>query len=192
MSCVRDANILIAINIKDNIYLVYELLQELRESHYNQSTRAGQKIILHPHPSFRNDSTYDRICQEFHLYNWFIYDTSERLSAEILHSCSCLIGDTSSLVYTFPFCTLKPAILLMPKDSLQNDYHGIRFYNPTIHIHAENVAACLQAISTIANEDKYERAQKIKKYRENEVFHLGCSSAFIATFIVQKMWEASV
>lgn len=113
------------------------------------------------------------------------YDTSNRLSAEKMGECLCLIGDYSSLVYTFPLTTLKPAILIGSDN--QNTYKEISFYNPKLHFYARNVKECLESIEQIKNEDKAQRALRIKEYREKEVFNLGCSSAFIADFIAKKM-----
>ncbi len=184
----EGAGILIAINEHSNVRIIYDVLQELRKK-YHQSIAITQKIIFRPHPSFHKTSLYNKIYHEFHVYDWFVYDTSARLSAETMHACGCLIGDFSSLVYTFPLCTLKPAILLISKESLQNTYNGVGFYNPILHFYATNVAECLQSIETIAQEDKQQRAQNIKEFREKEVFHLGDSSTFIAAFIAQKLQE---
>lgn len=178
---------MIAINEYNSVHIVYDVLRELREKYNHHSTNSTQKIIFRPHPSFHKNPLYAQIYHKFHLYDWFVHDTSARLSAETMRSCCCLIGDSSSLVYTFPLCTLKPAIVLASRESLQNTYNGIGFYNPILHLCATNAAECLQSIEMVVQEDKQQRAQNIKEFRKKEVFHLGDSSTFIATFVVQKL-----
>lgn len=172
---VNAETILIAINDTKNLVLVKELLKVFLTN--------NQKVILRPHPGSKKED-YQEILN-FPRGGGVFYDTSNRLSAEKMGECLCLIGDYSSLVYTFPLTTLKPAILIGSDN--QNTYKGIGFYNPTLHFYARDVKECLESIEKIKNEDKDQRALSIKEYREKEVFNLGCSSAFIADFIAKKM-----
>lgn len=178
-----------AINESNNIPILQEVFNRIAKQHkFGKS--CIQKIILRPHPNIYKSAMFQGLVQEFSSYEWFVYDTSTRLSAETMHACFCLIGDHSSLVYTFPLCTLKPAILLVSDNkSLQNSYQGIRFYNPILHFYAQNAAECLQALEVVYTENHTIRAKKIDDYRQKEVFNLGHSSAFIAEFILQKLQE---
>ncbi|MDE5591577.1 MAG: CDP-glycerol glycerophosphotransferase family protein [Helicobacter sp.] len=176
VSCANNPEyVLIAINDKKNLAFIKELLEVFFKD--------GQKAILRPHPGLLKGD-YEEILQSL-KWEGFLYDTSNRLSAEKMAECLCLIGDYSSLVYTFPLTTLKPAILIGSKN--QNTYRGISFYDPILHFCAKDVAECLESINKIRNEDRSWRALEIKKYREKEVFNLGGSSAFIADFIANKM-----
>ncbi|WP_104722791.1 CDP-glycerol glycerophosphotransferase family protein [Helicobacter mesocricetorum] len=172
---IANANtILIAINDTRNLVFIKELLKSLNSK---------QKVILRPHPGSKKED-YQEILN-LPRGGGVFYDTSNRLSAEKMAECLCLIGDYSSLVYTFPLTTLKPAILIGSES--QNTYKGISFYNPSLHFCARNIKECLESIEKIRNEDKKQRAKAIWDYREKEVFNLGNSSAFIADFIFKQM-----
>lgn len=187
VECGGGDNILIAINENNNVQIVYEVLQKIQDKMLQ--SKSDFKVIFRPHPSLAKSAMYEIVYREFRDKEWFVYDTSSRLSAEAMHSSFCLIGDHSSLVYTFPLCTLKPAILLVPKESLQNTYKGISFYNPILHICAQTAQDIYKALECINQENKQERAKQIKQYREKEVFNLGHSSEFIADFIEGKLRE---
>ncbi|WP_304400182.1 CDP-glycerol glycerophosphotransferase family protein, partial [Helicobacter rodentium] len=180
-------NILIAINENDNVQIIYEVLQKIQDKRLQ--SKSDFKVIFRPHPSLVKSAMYEMIYREFCDKEWFIYDTSSRLSVEVMYSSLCLIGDYSSLVYTYSLCTLKPTILIAPKESLQNTYKGISFYNPILHICAQTAQDIYKALECINQENKQERAKRIKEYREKEVFNLGHSSEFIADFIENKLRE---
>ena len=180
-------NILIAINENNNVQIVYEVLQKIQDKMLQ--SKSDFKVIFRPHPSLAKSAMYEIVYREFRDKEWFVYDTSSRLSAEAMHSSFCLIGDHSSLVYTFPLCTLKPAILLVPKESLQNTYKGISFYNPILHICAQTAQDIYKALECINQENKQERAKQIKQYREKEVFNFRYSNIFIVDCIMQKSKE---
>ncbi|WP_300760745.1 CDP-glycerol glycerophosphotransferase family protein [Helicobacter sp. UBA3407] len=180
-------NILIAINEISNIQIIYEVLQKIQDK--RRQSKSDFKVIFRPHPSFVKSAIYEMIYRKFCDKEWFVYDTSSRLSAEVMHSSFCLIGDYSSLVYTYPLCTLKPAILIASKESLKNTYKGISFYNSILHICAQTAQDVCKALEFINQENKQERAKRIKEYREKEVFNLGYSSEFIAAFIEKKLRE---
>lgn len=187
VECGGGGDILIAINETNNIQIIYELLRKIQDK--IQQYKSDFKVIFRPHPSLFKSVMYEMIHREFCDKEWFIYDTSSRLSVEVMYSSLCLIGDYSSLVYTYSLCTLKPTILIAPKESLQNTYKGISFYNPILHICAQTAQDIYKALECINQENKQERAKRIKEYREKEVFNLGHSSEFIADFIENKLRE---
>ncbi|WP_300955893.1 CDP-glycerol glycerophosphotransferase family protein [Helicobacter rodentium] len=187
VECWGGGNILIAINENDNVQIIYEVLQKIQDKRLQ--SKSDFKVIFRPHPSLVKSAMYEMIYREFCDKEWFIYDTSSRLSVEVMYSSLCLIGDYSSLVYTYSLCTLKPTILIAPKESLQNTYKGISFYNPILHICAQTAQDIYKALECINQENKQERAKRIKEYREKEVFNLGHSSEFIADFIENKLRE---
>ncbi|MCI5967958.1 CDP-glycerol glycerophosphotransferase family protein [Helicobacter sp.] len=177
-------NILIAINALDNIGIIEEFLMQIQ----NQSAQ-NFKVIFRPHPGYKTQSAIIGIKEKFMQQDWFIYDDSSRLSAESMRDSCVLIGDYSSLVWTFPLITLKPAILVFKdKAIIKNVYNGVSFFNPLLHFLASDAD---EIFSCIVESKKHteQRAQKILEYRKKEVFNLGHSSEFIANFIVKKLKE---
>ena len=178
-------SILIAINHYESLKIIKDFLLEY------QSFHARQKVYFRPHPIgniLRKES--DEIAKEYAKFPWFIYDTTSKLEAQIMRECCCVIGDYSSLVYTFPLTTLKPAILLcQDKSILENNYLGIKFYNSILHKSAFSGKECLKKVQEILTEDREVRANQIREYREKEVFNLGNSSEFIANFVLEKILE---
>ncbi len=179
----EGGSILIAINHQESISIIKDFLLE-----YKSNFTPKQKVYFRPYPGNILRKESDEIAREYLQYSWFVYDTSSKLKAQIMQECCCIIGDYSSLVYTFPLTTLKPAILLcLDKSALENDYLGIRFYNPILHKMALSAKECLDRVCEVLLEDKGRRARKIKEYREKEIFNLGKSSEFIADFILEKL-----
>ena len=144
-------------------------------------------MYFRPYPGNILRKESDEIAKEYAKFPWFIYDTTSKLEAQIMRECCCVIGDYSSLVYTFPLTTLKPAILLcQDKSILENNYLGIKFYNSILHKSAFSGKECLKKVQEILTEDREVRANQIREYREKEVFNLGNSSEFIANFVLEK------
>ena len=182
VKCEDGNNILIAIHEKENLNVIKKLIVVVLEKN-------KQKLIFRPYPSHKNDSDFIALKNTFKNNQNFIYDDSPKLTAEMMKNCCVLIGDWSSLVWTFPFTTLKPAILLFQdKKILENSYNGVKFYNPTIHLIASNVDELLSCIEESQKNTK-KRAEEIFEFRKKEVFNLGHSSEFIADFIIKKFNE---
>lgn len=181
-----DNNILIAVNTLDNVKMMEKFLMQIQNSLYLLS---GVKIIFRPYPGHIGHDVVNKFREKFLKYDWFVYDDSSQLSAENMRNSCVLIGDYSSLVWTFPLTTLKPAILVFKdKKNLENSYNGVRFFNPLLHFAASNPDEIFNCIKKARHNTK-ERAQKILEYRQNEVFNLGKSGEFIANFIIEKLKE---
>ncbi|CAM2801341.1 CDP-glycerol glycerophosphotransferase family protein [Helicobacter burdigaliensis] len=171
-----------AINKIENLVIIERFLEE-----FKKKFAPKHKVYFRPYPGniAKNESL--KIVDNYKEQSWFIYDNSPKLSAEIMHKSCVLIGDHSSLVYTFPLTCLKPVILLFSnKEILKNEFVGVRFYNPILHKIATNAKECLEAFCEVLKEDNKKRQEEIKKYRVKEVFNLGNSSEFIAKFIIKK------
>ena len=178
-------NILIAINHQESILIIKEFLARCQIN-----LKVKQKVYFRPYPGNILQEESEEIAKEYAKYSWFVYDTSKKLDVQIMQDSCCIIGDYSSLVYTFPLTTLKPAILLCRnKDDLENEYLGIKFYNPILHKVASNAKECFEKIQEILEENQQRREENIKEYRKKEVFNSGKSSEFIANFIIQKLEE---
>ncbi len=182
---------MIAINWREHLPIIEEFLERFLILRQNRKKCKDRKecearVILRPYPGGMLHKESERIARRFQGESWFVYDTTDRLSAEVMRECCCLVGDTSSLTYTFALTCLKPVILLF-KDAefLRNSYANISFYNPILHKIAHNAEEICKCVREIRNECAQERAQKIREYREKEVFNLGKSSEFIANFVLQ-------
>lgn len=179
-------DILIAINKKENLAIIDSFLEGFQER-----ISLKHKVYFRPYPGNIAKQENLKIIEKYQNQPWFIYDKTQKLSAEVMHRCCVLIGDHSSLVYTFALTCLKPVILLF-KEVLENEFAGVRFVNPLLHKMASNKEEMFQKLEEIFNEDlkqKKIRQEAIQKYREKEVFHLGKSSEFIANFIARKCEE---
>lgn len=173
--------VIIAINNINNFDIIESFLNDVCV-HNTQTT-----YVFRPYPGYKDMQSFLNFKAEFSQYPNFIYDESPNLTPAIMHESICLIGDISSLVYTYPLTTLKPAILLFKdKEFLDNTYNGVSFYAPPIHLIASSVTELKQRITSIQTTDKNTLQHKIKAYREKEVFHLGNSSKAIADFVIQK------
>ncbi len=176
---IEAKDILIAINNLENFDIIIEFLEYMLPKE--------QKIYLRPYPIFREHESFLALKKHFCHYPHFIYDTTEKLSVEIMASSLCLIGDFSSLVYTFPLTTLKPAILLFSdKSVLHHTYADVCFYNPLLHKAASNAQEVVSLIEEIKKDYK-KKQNEIKNYRSKEVFNLGHSGEAIASFIAHAL-----
>ncbi|EAI4322755.1 hypothetical protein A0Y14_08075, partial [Campylobacter fetus] len=86
--------------------------------------------------------------------------------------------------------TLRKAILFMPSSSLDKEIYGKTFFDKNLHLKATNFDEVLLNLKELeAKKDDLYEQEKIRSYRNNEVYNLGHSSEFIANFILEKLKE---
>ena len=129
-----------------------------------------------------------KILDEFKEYSNFSFDLSENLSYELLME-SIVITDNSSVSYSTPFSVCKPVILYaLPKKEfdLRIENFGVSFANPKLH----RVALDLETFKKVALQLELDLKTKgkqileeLKQYQKEEVYHLGESSKWIASFL---------
>ncbi|MDA3967592.1 hypothetical protein [Helicobacter sp. WB40] len=185
--CGGGGNILVSVNSIENLRVVEELLDKFEREFINT------KVYFRPYPGRILVQESQKIAEKYQNKDWFIYDSSKKLSVKIMYDCALLLGDYSSLVYTFPLTTLKPAILLVSgMVSPNNCYNGVSFFNSKIHVKANNCDEAIKIIKNIKAQSRTisnKKAKEIAIFREEEVFNLGCASEFIADFIISKIGE---
>lgn len=185
--CGGGGNILVSVNSMESLKVVEEFLDRF------DGEFTDTKVYFRPYPGRILIEESQKIAEEYKNKDWFIFDSSKKLSAKVMHDCCLLLGDYSSLVYTFPLTTLKPAILLVNSMvSTNNCYNGVSFFNSKIHLKANNCNEAIKIIKDIkaqSDTTKEKTAREIATFREKEVFNLGCASEFIADFIISKIKE---
>ncbi|RAX56889.1 hypothetical protein CCZ01_08085 [Helicobacter monodelphidis] len=114
----------------------------------------------------------------------FVYDTTPRMSKELMEEAFVIIGHGSSVVQTFPLTTFKPAILFMPDKEFftRNSLDSKFVANEKTHILAHSVDEILEICQQLQR-DSQAHQQEIKAYREEHIYNLGRSNQFIANFI---------
>lgn len=154
----------------------------------------NKKVMFRPHPALRNYVEYMesgdpyKILDEFKEYSNFSFDLSENLSYELLME-SIVITDNSSVSYSTPLSVCKPVILYaLPKKEfdLRIENFGVSFANPKLH----RVALDLETFKKVALQLELDLKTKgkqileeLKQYQKEEVYHLGESSKWIASFL---------
>ncbi|MDE5602535.1 MAG: hypothetical protein K2I71_01240, partial [Helicobacter sp.] len=154
----------------------------------------GKKVLFRPHPAYRSYHQWagrqnPYACLETFLsYKNFSFDESVTITQESLAK-SIVITDNSSLSYSAPLSSLKPAILYAPPKKefdLRVCNFGHSFVNPLLHRVAFNEEEFMQVALGLEIElrDKGETiAQEIFKYKEANIFYPKNSALEIAKLL---------
>ncbi|MCH5322899.1 MAG: hypothetical protein J1E31_04885 [Helicobacter sp.] len=162
--------------------LLCELIIRLLESDY--------KVILRPHPEKIKAVWMQEIAKKFENYEtpsgkkMFFYDTSKRMSKELMQEAFTIIGGASSVIQTFPLTTLKPSIVFIPDKNFfeRIDVAPSCIAGEPAHILAHSIEEVLVSCQNIKN-NLVDYHKKILRYRKESVYNLGYSGDFIASFI---------
>ncbi|OCR84727.1 hypothetical protein [Campylobacter fetus] len=143
------------------------------------------KVIARVHPAFK-----ENIKKLYSISNLnFIFDESGS-PIESFKNSFTVITNHSSIAHTYPLTTLRKAILFMPSSSLDKEIYGKTFFDKNLHLKATNFDEVLLNLKELeAKKDDLYEQEKIRSYRNNEVYNLGHSSEFIANFILEKLKE---
>lgn len=169
---------------KDESGISFEILCELVQSLLDKK----YKVVLRPHPEKSKAIFMDEIAKKFENTvgggGIFVYDTSSRMSKQLMEEAFTIIGHGSSVMQTFPLATLKPAILFIPdKDFfVRNDLDSKFVANQTTHFLTHSVNEVLEVCNKIKQNSKT-YYDEIQAYRAEHIYNLGHSGEFIADFI---------
>lgn len=131
-------------------------------------------VYFRPHPSFHVKAK--ELTEEFvHMEN-FILDTSKKLNVSLMAKSLTLITDYSSLGYTYPLSTLKPAIIY--KLDISKNINGYGYFDNNIHLLVSKKDSLIQTIQNL-QKNKSHHSTKILTYLNEKVFNVGCSAKYI-------------
>lgn len=149
------------------------------------------RVVFKTCPAYENDELnkieLDFANQFINHSNFILYE-KHRLNQEEQKRAICVCEFMSSMLYSFPILTNRPALLLYPKESecKENEIKNDPFYEPNLHIRifAENDET-IPAICRKLQEKKEQEiwAQKIENFRQNELYNFGKASEFLVQFI---------
>lgn len=143
----------------------------------------GYKVIYRPHPNEEYDSLPKPNNKNF------ILDINENIIKSFNISFT-IITNHSSLAHTYPLTTLRKAILFMPEENFTKGINNKTFFDENLHLKATNFDEIILYLENMKNDKNYlQEKEKIKDYRQNEVYNLGNSSEFIAEFILNHSKE---
>ena len=142
------------------------------------------QVVFRPHPEAEKKVFMLEIVEHFKEHEHFIYDVAPRLSNQIMQKALTIIGNQTSLLQTFPFATLKPAIIFIKDKEIFNRLCIDKSYlvDDIAHILVHNVEDMMEALCNIQKNLSLSLYQQIKKQREREIFHIGESSKAIVDF----------
>lgn len=163
----------------------------------------GKKVVVRLHPAvlayscqYGFASPYSYL-DDFIGHRNFSIDKTHKIHQGRLAN-SIVITDNSSLSYSAPLSTLRPSILFCPPKKefdLRVRNFGMSFENPILHRVALSVEECVQSALNLERElaaggGAYLR-EKIKKYRDENLYHQGCAAKEIAR-ILKEILEGKI
>ncbi|MCI5968903.1 hypothetical protein [Helicobacter sp.] len=133
----------------------------------------------------------DNFIKSFLKYDNFVYwdNSKARLNVEDLERSITMVELYSSMMYSYPVITMRPAILLYPdeneilKDVLEND----SFYNENLHIRifGNDINGFLATLESLTKDSvKIEWKNRINHYRFMDLYNFKNSSEYIANWII--------
>lgn len=151
----------------------------------------GLRVLYKIHPVYwqtENDKIGRSIAKQFQNHPNFVLYEAHRLNEDEQKRAICIVELMSSMLYSFPILTNRPALLLYPprKDLKENEIKNDPFYEE--HLHIRIFAEDDEKIPTICQklQEKREQeiwAQKIENFRANELYNFGKASEFLVQFI---------
>lgn len=132
------------------------------------------QVVFRPHPEAEKKVFMLEIVEHFKEHEHFIYDVAPRLSNQIMQKALTIIGNQTSLLQTFPFATLKPAIIFIKDKEIFNRLCIDKSYlvDDIAHILVHNVEDMMEALCNIQKNLSLSLYQQIKKQRERERFFI--------------------
>lgn len=131
---------------------------------------AGYKVIYRPHPNEANELNIS--------HKNLMIDKSKDIMWAINQSFTC-ITNYSSLAYTYPLTSLQKSIVVLKMKKQRV------FADTNLHILARNTKQVLKAIKNLRLDKSQLAKNKIKLYRQRQIYNLACSSEFICEFILK-------
>ncbi|MDE5602576.1 MAG: hypothetical protein K2I71_01445, partial [Helicobacter sp.] len=130
---------------------------------------------------------------EFEKNPNFLYwrNDKPKLSIEELNRSIVAIEAASSMMYSYPVITKRPAILLYPKkDSIPQDLlEQDCFYHKDLHIRIfeEDSKDLIEILQKLSMDKKYQKEweRKIQKYCKEDLYNFGNASEYLANWIVE-------
>ncbi|MDA3968310.1 CDP-glycerol glycerophosphotransferase family protein [Helicobacter ibis] len=106
----------------------------------------------------------------------------ETLSDEILFESLCVVEFRSSILYTYPLITKKPALYLQPQFESYNEEDN--FYCSNLHIKIHNKEEFLDTLIKLQDENfRVKRKDLIEEYINSCAYNLGGASYAVADFV---------
>lgn len=160
----------------------------------------GKKVIFRPHPAFERFVQYIGKSKSVSFFDnfidhpLFVIDSAPSIPHEILTE-SIVITDNSSVAYSAPLISLKPAILFCPpmkSFDLRLQNFGKSFANPLLH----RVALSVDEFLDVALEIEEELLSgggalfnALHEWRAQNVFNLGHSKEAFAECLMKLLQE---
>lgn len=153
--------------------------------------KCGFRVVFKSCPATPQTANEENIfAEKFKNFPNFVFYTAPRLNADEINRAIAIIECYSSMAWSFPLCSLRPAILLYPRKSsinaeiLRDDF----FYEDRLHIRLFkeqwiNLPKILKKLQSEESQKFW--AEKIIDFRKNELFNFGRASEAIADFICE-------
>ena len=156
---------------------------------------AGWRVIFKSCPPLVGLKVDSREGEEYFIEpflcydNFVYYDNSKpRLSLQDLERSITMVELYSSMMYSYPVITKRPAILLYPKS--QEILKGAEdcFYHQDLHlrIFGDRIADFLECVESLTKDSTQKLwEKKIAHYCESDLYNFECASAFLADWIIR-------
>ncbi|EES89364.1 hypothetical protein [Helicobacter canadensis] len=155
----------------------------------------GFRVIFKSCPPLEqtHKSREDDFAEAFKSYPNFIYWQNEtpRLSKEELQRSITAIEIYSSMMYSYPVITKRPAILLYPNrnDTNQEILENDCFYQENLHIRIfeEDESSFIEVFVKLSEDLSYQREweKKILDYCQNDLFNFKNASIYLSNWILK-------
>ncbi|WP_034556391.1 hypothetical protein [Helicobacter canadensis] len=184
---------------RDTVIFISALINFYYEDYYSDILevvlKEGYRVVFKSNPSHISfKEREDSFALKFKHYSNFIYQCNDepQLSLENKNRSITIVGACSSLMYSYPALTKRPAILLypekntIPKDLLDEDC----FYNPKLHIRLfkeEAKEGIIKYLKKLSKDLEYQKQwqKQIEDYCKNDLYNFGDASRYIANFILE-------
>ncbi len=175
-------------------FLNFEQPQKLSR-YILKALECGFRVIFKSCPPLEqtHKQREDEFAKNFETYSNFIYWTNEtpRLSNEELQRSITAIEIYSSMMYSYPVITKRPAILLyphtkeIPQEVLENDC----FYRENLHlrIFEEEESIFVEMLRKLSEDLDYQKEweRKILDYCYKDLYHFKNASSYLSNWILK-------
>ncbi|MDE5603562.1 MAG: hypothetical protein K2I71_06580, partial [Helicobacter sp.] len=155
---------------------------EILEPMIEATLEAGYRVVYKTHNGHLELREIEQsLVLKWEKYKNFIFYTQANLSLEELARSITIVEFRSSMLYTYPLITHKPALLLQPLEANIQD----NFYEKRLHIKIFTKEELLQVIAKLEHNKGFrmQREDLIKDFITRDSYCYGNASIAIAKYI---------
>jgi hypothetical protein len=151
------------------------------------------RIIFRPHPHTLDTEYVANIEKRFRDSERFDLDSNASFYMGNYCRSAVMVTDMSGTAFTYAFTTLRPVIFFSHKeDTVEKAFNKVKYFQDREKIGhiATNIDELVEK-TTLALDEREERAARIREFRDSEIYNVGKAGAYFAAN-VRHIFEGTV